>query len=156
MAALSRTARAQTRPGIPFLSLGCCFRNPVGLALALVSLSAQGWSLEIRDDSDYLTFVLHYFGSSAMASAEKLTTTVSTKGQVILPSAIRQRREWNAGTRLTVEETPDGVLLKPAPAFAETRPGDVFGVLPSKGGSKTIAEMDAGILAEAKRRHARD
>ncbi|ABA06330.1 transcriptional regulator, AbrB family [Nitrobacter winogradskyi Nb-255] len=91
-----------------------------------------------------------------MASAEKLTTTVSTKGQVILPSAIRQRREWNAGTRLTVEETPDGVLLKPAPAFAETRPGDVFGVLPSKGGSKTIAEMDAGILAEAKRRHARD
>ncbi|HMO31260.1 MAG TPA: AbrB family transcriptional regulator, partial [Enterovirga sp.] len=27
-----------------------------------------------------------------MAGAEKLTTTVSTKGQVILPSVIRQRR----------------------------------------------------------------
>lgn len=58
-----------------------------------------------------------------MAGAEKLTTTVSTKGQVILPSAIRQRREWRAGTRLTVEDTPAGVLLKPAPAFAETRRG---------------------------------
>ena len=61
-----------------------------------------------------------------MAAAEKLTTTVSSKGQVILPSALRQRRAWAAGTRLTVEETEDGVLLKPAPAFAETRPEDVF------------------------------
>lgn len=91
-----------------------------------------------------------------MASAEKLTTTVSTKGQVILPSAIRQRRDWGAGTRLTVEETADGVLLKPAPAFAETRPEDVFGTLPHKGKPKTLAEMDAGVLAEARRRHARD
>lgn len=57
-----------------------------------------------------------------MAGAEKLTTTVSIKGQVILPSAIRQRRQWRAGTRLTVEDTSEGVLLKLAPAFAETRP----------------------------------
>jgi AbrB family looped-hinge helix DNA binding protein len=91
-----------------------------------------------------------------MASAEKLTTTVSTKGQVILPSAIRQRREWRAGTRLTVEETADGVLLKPAPVFSETRPQDVFGMLPHKGKPKTLEEMDAGVLAEARRRHARD
>lgn len=90
-----------------------------------------------------------------MASAEKLITTVSTKGQVILPSAIRQRRDWQAGTRLTVEETAEGVLLKPAPAFAETRPEDVFGVLPHKGKPKTLEEMDAGVLAEARRRHAR-
>ena len=65
-----------------------------------------------------------------MAGAAKLTTTVSTKGQVILPKAIRQRREWAAGTRLVVEETPDGVLLKRAPAFAATRPEEVFGLLP--------------------------
>ncbi|MEO5755870.1 MAG: AbrB/MazE/SpoVT family DNA-binding domain-containing protein, partial [Mesorhizobium sp.] len=37
-----------------------------------------------------------------MAAAEKLTTIVSTKGQVILPSAIRKRRDWGAGTRLLV------------------------------------------------------
>jgi AbrB family looped-hinge helix DNA binding protein len=91
-----------------------------------------------------------------MAAKEKLTTTVSSKGQVILPSALRQRREWRAGTRLTVEETEDGVLLKPAPAFAETRPEDVFGALPYRGKPKTIAEMDVGVLAEAKRRHDRD
>ncbi|MBB3459382.1 AbrB family looped-hinge helix DNA binding protein [Rhizobium sp. BK313] len=92
-----------------------------------------------------------------MASTEKLTTTVSTKGQIILPKAIRLKREWDAGTRLTVEETPDGVLLKPAPAFVETRPQDVFGLLPYSGDKpKSIEEMDAGVLAEARRRNARD
>ena len=91
-----------------------------------------------------------------MAGTEKLTTTVSTKGQVILPSAIRQRREWRAGTRLTGEDTPEGVLLKPAPAFAETRPEDVFGVLAHRGKPKTLEEMDESILAEARRRHDRD
>jgi len=91
-----------------------------------------------------------------MAGAQKPTTTVSTKGQVILPKAIRQRREWDAGTRLLVEETPEGVLLRPAPAFAETRPQDVFALLPHSGKPKTLEEMDAGVLAEARRRHAGD
>ncbi|MBR0966117.1 AbrB/MazE/SpoVT family DNA-binding domain-containing protein [Bradyrhizobium diazoefficiens] len=88
--------------------------------------------------------------------ARRSSTTVSTKQQVILPSAIRQRRECGAGTRLTVEETPEVVLLKPAPAFAETRPKDVFGVLAYKGKPKTLEEMDVAVLAEATRRHARD
>lgn len=91
-----------------------------------------------------------------MADPDKLTTIVSTKGQVVLPSAIRQRLDWKTGTRLIVEETPKGVVLKPAPAFAETRPKDVFGVLAYKGKPKTLDEMDAAVLAEAKRRHARD
>jgi AbrB family looped-hinge helix DNA binding protein len=91
-----------------------------------------------------------------MAGAQKLTTTVSTKGQVILPKAIRQRREWDAGTRLLVEETPEGVLLKPAPAFAETRPEDVFASLRYRGKPKTLKEMEVGVLVEARRRHARD
>ena len=91
-----------------------------------------------------------------MVRTAKLTTTVSTKGQVILPKAVRQRRDWDAGTRLLVEETPEGVLLKPAPTFPETRPEDVFGMLAYRGIPKTLEEMEAGILAEARRRHARD
>ncbi|RWB07513.1 AbrB/MazE/SpoVT family DNA-binding domain-containing protein [Mesorhizobium sp.] len=87
-----------------------------------------------------------------MANPERLVTTVSTKGQVALPSAIHKRREWDAGTRLLVEDTPEGVLLKPAPVFAETRPEDVFGSLPHRDRPKTLEEMDAGVLAEARRR----
>lgn len=90
-----------------------------------------------------------------MASPERATTTVSTKGQVILPKAIRERRKWRAGTRLIVEETADGVLLKPAPLFPQTRPEDVAGMLKYSGPPKTLEEMDAAIMAEVKRRHAR-
>lgn len=87
--------------------------------------------------------------------AEQLTTVVSTKGQVILPKAVRQRRHWEPGTRLVVEETPDGVLLRRARVFPETRPEDVAGSLRYEGSPKTIEEMDAAITAEVRRRHAR-
>jgi AbrB family looped-hinge helix DNA binding protein len=90
-----------------------------------------------------------------MAIAERAATRVSTKGQVILPKAIRQRRNWGPGTRLIVEETPEGVLLKPAPLFAATRPEDVAGMLQYSGPPKTVEEMDAAITAEVKLRHAR-
>ena len=91
-----------------------------------------------------------------MAASDKLTTVVSTKGQVILPREIRRHRRWGAGTRLEVEDTVDGVLLKPVPLFPQTRPADVFRSLPHRGKPKTVEEMNAGVAAEAKRRHARD
>jgi AbrB family looped-hinge helix DNA binding protein len=89
-----------------------------------------------------------------MPAAETLTTTVSTRGQVILPKAIRERRNWQPGTRLVVEDTPDGVLLKAAPVFAPTRPEEVAGMLASRGRSRTLEEMDAAITAEVKRHRA--
>jgi AbrB family looped-hinge helix DNA binding protein len=83
-------------------------------------------------------------------------TTVSTKGQVILPKAIRDQLHWHAGTRLVVKHTADGVLLQSITGiFAPTRPEDVFGCLRYKGKPKSIDEMNAGISAEAKQRHAR-
>ena len=90
-----------------------------------------------------------------MPSPEHLTTTVSTKGQVILPKAVRERRDWSAGTRLLVEDTADGVLLKKAPAFTPTRSEEVFGMLPRRDAPKSVEEMDAAVLLEARRR-ARD
>lgn len=91
-----------------------------------------------------------------MPRAESVVTTVSTKGQVILPKSIRQRREWDAGTRLIVEETDDGVILKRAPTFAATRPEEVFGLLPHRGDPKSLEEMETAVLAEARRRHDRN
>jgi len=91
-----------------------------------------------------------------MSSPGKQTTVLSTKGQVILPQAIRKQRQWNAGTRLTVENTPDGVLLRPVPEFTPTKPADVFRCLAYAGKPKTLTDMDQAILSEAKRRYARD
>jgi AbrB family looped-hinge helix DNA binding protein len=86
----------------------------------------------------------------------KSQTIVSTKGQVILPKAVRDRRKWGEGTRLTVEETEDGVLLKEAKVIAPTKPGAAFGMLRHKGKPKTIEQMDRAVLDEARRRHARN
>jgi len=91
-----------------------------------------------------------------MPEPEPLITIVSTKGQVILPKAIRELRRWGPGTHLLVENTPDGVLLKAAPVFAPTKPAEVFASLPYSGEPKSLEDMDAGIAAEVKRRHARD
>ncbi|MGD0187252.1 MAG: AbrB/MazE/SpoVT family DNA-binding domain-containing protein [Roseiarcus sp.] len=93
-----------------------------------------------------------------MANAVRAKTKVSTKGQVILPKAIRDKRKWTPGTELTVEETPEGVLLRSAPLFAPTRFEDVAGMLRGKspvGRALSIEEMDEAVMAEARRR-ARD
>ena len=89
-------------------------------------------------------------------SALALTTTVSTKGQVILPKAVRDRLNWEAGARLSVEHTADGVLLRLLTTpFAPTRADDVFNCLPHDGAPKSIEQMNAAIGVEVRNRHAR-
>jgi AbrB family looped-hinge helix DNA binding protein len=83
------------------------------------------------------------------------TTRLSTKGQIVLPQSIRVARAWKPGTEFTVEETADGILLRPAPLFPRTKLEDVVGFLRYKGKPKTIAQMDAAIGREVKRRHDR-
>ena len=79
-----------------------------------------------------------------MARAGKLYRHPLIKGRIILPAAIRRRRNWNVGTRLTVEETSDCVVLKPASLFPSTTPEQVFGCLRCRAEPKTLQEMQAG------------
>ena len=79
------------------------------------------------------------------------TTTLSTKGQIIIPKEIRERRGWAAGLTLEVEERGEGIVLRPARALPKTRIDDLLGCLPYKGRPKTIAEMEAGIARGARR-----
>jgi AbrB family looped-hinge helix DNA binding protein len=90
-----------------------------------------------------------------MDTSEQLTTTVSTKGQVILPIAVRKQKNWGAGTRLIVETTAEGVLLREAPLFKRTRIEDVYASAGYKGPPKTLQEMDEAIMREVALRDAR-
>lgn len=65
----------------------------------------------------------------SVAAPAPSTTTISTKRQVVLPNAVCNRRGWKPGTRLVVEDTPEGVLLKVARPFPETTWEEVFGIL---------------------------
>ncbi len=92
-----------------------------------------------------------------MTLAKKATTTVSTKGQVILPKAIRDSKGWGAGARLTVESTRDGVLLRQAERpFAPTKPEEVFGSLSHHGKRLSDRDIASALRAAAKRRYVRD
>jgi len=83
------------------------------------------------------------------------TTRLSTKGQIVLPKAMRTSRAWGPGTEFTVEETGDGILLRPATRFPEADLDQVAGCLRSKRKAKTPAQMGTAIGREVMRRHDR-
>jgi AbrB family looped-hinge helix DNA binding protein len=83
------------------------------------------------------------------------TTRLSTKGQIVLPKDIRTSRAWGPGTEFTVEETGDGILLRPAALFPAADLQQVAGCLRSGPKSKTLAQMRAAIGREVRRRHDR-
>ena len=83
------------------------------------------------------------------------TARLSTKGQIILPKCICVSRGWRAGTQFTVEETAEGILLRPASYFPKTDIEEVAGCLRFKRKSKTPAQMRGAIDREVMRRRDR-
>ena len=69
------------------------------------------------------------------------TTIVTTKGQIVIPSKIRQRLKIKRGTKLYIEERGNELILKPVtPEYFER----IAGVLPTKGKlSKALLEERA-------------
>ncbi|MEW6357980.1 MAG: AbrB/MazE/SpoVT family DNA-binding domain-containing protein [Planctomycetota bacterium] len=58
------------------------------------------------------------------------STTVTAKGQVVIPSRIRRRLNIKKGTKLYIEERGNELLLKPiTPEYFEK----IAGVLPTQG-----------------------
>ncbi len=84
------------------------------------------------------------------------TTKLSSKGQVILPKHIRNAHKWVPGVEFMVEDTPEGILLRPLKPFKPTRLKDAIGCTGYTGSAKTIEEMDAAIARGGKATHDRD
>ncbi|WP_295687741.1 AbrB/MazE/SpoVT family DNA-binding domain-containing protein [uncultured Nevskia sp.] len=81
-------------------------------------------------------------------------TTLSSKGQLVLPKSLRDAKHWRPGTRLLAIETADGVLLKAeAPSRATpTSVDDLVGLLKHAGPAIPEADwparLDASLRAE--------
>ncbi|MCC6193841.1 MAG: AbrB/MazE/SpoVT family DNA-binding domain-containing protein [Burkholderiales bacterium] len=82
-----------------------------------------------------------------------MNATVTSKGQVTLPKAIRDRLGIRAGSRLKFEVTADGRLtVTPARRGADS----LFGVLHRpRTKPATVKEMDGAIAAHVARDQAR-
>ncbi|HEX6020164.1 MAG TPA: AbrB/MazE/SpoVT family DNA-binding domain-containing protein [Burkholderiaceae bacterium] len=75
------------------------------------------------------------------------TSTVSSKGQVVIPAEVRADMKVEAGTRVEFVKTADGWLIKPA-----TRPVTALkGLLGKRAKPVTVDEMNRAIRARAAR-----
>ncbi len=80
------------------------------------------------------------------------STRLSAKGQVVIPKAVRDSRGWISGLELLVEETEEGVLLRPRAASREEAARALRGCAGYRGPRRTLADMEAAIVREAKDR----
>jgi AbrB family looped-hinge helix DNA binding protein len=83
------------------------------------------------------------------------TTRLSSKGQIILPKAIRQAYHWPPGTGFAVEDTGDGIRLRPIKTSQPTRLDTLAGSLRINGAARSIEEMDSAVDAELRDRRDR-
>jgi len=87
------------------------------------------------------------------------TTVLSSKGQVIIPKALRVTRRWVPGTQFEVHDTPEGVLLRPASPKAAVSLAAGLAAIRSRVGYSgpvvSLAEMDAAVQREAALRSGR-
>lgn len=78
-----------------------------------------------------------------MNAPVKQTTVLSTKGQVILPKAVRDRLRWEPGARLVVEEKDGEIVIRRERPFPPTTIDEVFGMLKYDGPPISIEQMNA-------------
>ncbi len=80
---------------------------------------------------------------------------MSSKGQIVVPRELRERRGWREGSELVLEETSQGVLLRLAQPERTLEISDLVGSAGYRGPRRSLADMEHGIVAEARRRGSR-
>jgi AbrB family looped-hinge helix DNA binding protein len=80
------------------------------------------------------------------------TTTLSQKGQVVIPKRLRAARGWEPGLRLVVEATADGLTLRPLAATRADVAASLLGAVDYRGPRRSLADMEAAIRTGARRR----
>jgi AbrB family looped-hinge helix DNA binding protein len=78
------------------------------------------------------------------------TTTLSSKGQVIIPRRIRATRGWKPGVRFAVEEGGEAIVLRPPSPFPETRIEGVLGCTGYRGPARSLGDMVEAIARGAR------
>jgi AbrB family looped-hinge helix DNA binding protein len=80
-----------------------------------------------------------------------VVTRLSSKGQVVLPKAVRDAHGWREGMEFVVEVTPAGLLLRPRKPFAARTFAEVLGCLRHRGPPLTPEQMDAALRGRFRR-----
>ena len=73
------------------------------------------------------------------------TTKMSSKGQIIIPQAIRKAHQWRTGQEIEVIDLGDKIILQSKRPFPSTTLEDVAGILTYSGPAKTLEQMELAI-----------
>jgi AbrB family looped-hinge helix DNA binding protein len=77
---------------------------------------------------------------------------LSTRGQLVIPKALRDRHGWHPGTELLLEDRGDSVVLRPVKPLPVQSLTDLIGCAGYQGSARSVAEMEAGIARGVRRR----
>ena len=70
------------------------------------------------------------------------TTTVSTKGQVVIPKPLRKALSIRPGTRLAIEQDGNAIRMTPVAARRSRTAEDGYGMIKYDGARVRIDDMD--------------
>lgn len=76
--------------------------------------------------------------------------TLSTKGQLVIPSDLRERLGWSAGTVLEIARQGGRLVLERARPFPRRSMDEVAGCLRYDGPAKSLEEMEEGVARGAR------
>ena len=82
------------------------------------------------------------------------TLLVSSKGQIVLPAALRRRLGMGAGARIEVIEEPDGLKLRVVRSVATADMSGMAGMVkaPARGVPRRLEDFDpASLLTQSRR-----
>lgn len=86
------------------------------------------------------------------------TTTLSSKGQVVIPKEIRDELNWRAGTQITLVSSASGVTLKATAQKTRRKLADLIGLLKHTGAPldtqtlcRPVDDVESGEIADTKR-----
>jgi antitoxin PrlF len=82
------------------------------------------------------------------------TLLVSSKGQIVLPAALRRRLGMGAGARIEVLEESDGLKLRVVRPVATADMTEMAGMVtaPARGAPRQLEEFDPASLLTRSRR----
>lgn len=82
------------------------------------------------------------------------TLLVSSKGQIVLPAALRRRLGMGPGARIEVQEEPDGLKLRVVRPVATPDISTLAGMVkaPSRGAPRRLEDFDPSALLARPRR----
>jgi AbrB family looped-hinge helix DNA binding protein len=85
-----------------------------------------------------------------------MRTRLSTKGQLIIPKAIRERHGWSPGSELALEDHGDAVVIRSVKHGPETTFEELVGCIGYRGPARSLEDMEAAIARGARERRVKE